>query len=42
MMRSKRSSGITDRYSALSILRHAVTGAPWPRVWRNAEPKAGL
>src|SRR5271155_3223457 len=40
MMRNKRSSGITDRYSALSILRHAVTRAPWQRVWRKATPKA--
>jgi heterotetrameric sarcosine oxidase beta subunit len=40
MMGSKRSSGIKDRYSALSILRHAVTRAPWPRVWRTASPKA--
>src|SRR5580698_4845988 len=41
MMRSKRSSGITDRYSALSIVRHAVTRASWPRVWRNPKPKTG-
>jgi heterotetrameric sarcosine oxidase beta subunit len=41
MMRSKRSSGISDRYSALSILRHAATHAPWPRVWRTPPPKPG-
>ena len=43
MMRSKRSSGVAvaDRYSALSILRHAVTRAPWPRVWRTPTPKGG-
>src|SRR5580700_9200110 len=30
---------MTDRYSALSIVRHAVTRAPWPRAWRSPEPK---
>jgi heterotetrameric sarcosine oxidase beta subunit len=32
---------MSDRYSALSLARHAMTGAPWPRVWRNSEPKRG-
>jgi methylglutamate dehydrogenase subunit A len=27
------------RYSAFSLARHALTGAPWPRAWRNPEPK---
>ncbi|MEO0683369.1 MAG: sarcosine oxidase subunit beta family protein [Pseudomonadota bacterium] len=27
------------RYSALSLLRRAVTGEPWPAVWREPEPK---
>ncbi|MFI4889315.1 MAG: sarcosine oxidase subunit beta family protein [Steroidobacterales bacterium] len=30
---------MSDRYSALALARHAVTGAPWPRVWRQAEPR---
>ncbi|MFZ0010231.1 MAG: FAD-dependent oxidoreductase, partial [Steroidobacteraceae bacterium] len=34
-MQPKRSS----RYSALSLARHALSGAPWPRAWRSAEPK---
>jgi sarcosine oxidase subunit beta len=25
------------RYSALDLLRHGLTGAPWPRVWRTTE-----
>ena len=28
------------RYSALALARHAITGAPWPRLWRAAEPKS--
>jgi heterotetrameric sarcosine oxidase beta subunit len=32
---------MTDRYSALSLAQHAVTGAPWQRVWRQADPKSG-
>jgi methylglutamate dehydrogenase subunit A len=32
---------MTERYSALSLASHAVSGAPWPRVWRSAEPKSG-
>ncbi len=28
------------RYSALAIARHAITGAPWPRLWRAAEPRS--
>src|SRR5271154_5627089 len=35
-MRSK-----SDRYSGLSIVRHALTGAPWPCAWRKAAPKTG-
>lgn len=27
------------RYSALSLLRHAITGEPWQRAWRAADPK---
>jgi methylglutamate dehydrogenase subunit A len=30
---------ITDRYSALSLTRRALSGAPWPRAWRTPEPK---
>lgn len=29
----------SSRYSALSLARHALWGAPWPRAWRSAEPK---
>jgi methylglutamate dehydrogenase subunit A len=29
------------RYSALSLARHALSSAPWPRAWRSPEPKAG-
>jgi sarcosine oxidase subunit beta len=32
---------MAERYSALSLATHALTGAPWPRVWRSAEPKSG-
>jgi methylglutamate dehydrogenase subunit A len=32
---------MTERYSALSLASHAVTGAPWPRVWRSLAPKSG-
>ena len=32
---------MTDRYSALSLLRHAITGAPWARAWRTPAPKSG-
>jgi methylglutamate dehydrogenase subunit A len=31
---------MSGRYSAWAIARHAWTGAPWPQVWRHAEPKA--
>src|SRR5271165_2632482 len=27
------------RYSALALARHALTGKPWPRAWRSADPK---
>ena len=27
------------RYSALSLLRHAVAETPWPRAWRVPDPK---
>src|SRR5580700_5730098 len=27
------------RYSALSLVRHALSRKPWPRAWRGAEPK---
>jgi methylglutamate dehydrogenase subunit A len=30
---------MTDRYSALALARHALTGAPWARAWRRAEPR---
>jgi methylglutamate dehydrogenase subunit A len=32
---------MAERYSALSLASHALTGAPWPRVWRSPEPKPG-
>ncbi len=32
---------MAERYSALSLATHALTGAPWPRVWRSGEPKSG-
>ena len=28
------------RYSWFSLLRHAVTGQPWARAWRSANPKS--
>jgi sarcosine oxidase subunit beta len=31
---------MSERYSALSLARHALTGAPWRRAWREATPKA--
>jgi sarcosine oxidase subunit beta len=30
---------VGTRYSALSLASHALSGAPWPRAWRAAEPK---
>ncbi|MGH3343308.1 MAG: FAD-dependent oxidoreductase [Carbonactinosporaceae bacterium] len=27
--------GMRGRYSALSLLRHGLSGAPWPRAWRS-------
>jgi len=35
-MQSNRSTG----YSALSLARHALSKAPWPRAWRSAQPKS--
>jgi lipopolysaccharide/colanic/teichoic acid biosynthesis glycosyltransferase len=29
---------MSERYSVLALARHAVTGAPWQRAWRAAEP----
>src|SRR5580704_10736758 len=31
-------SSSKTRYSALALARHALSGAPWPRVWRSAAP----
>jgi len=31
---------LSNRYSAVSLARHALSGAPWPRVWRAREPKS--
>jgi heterotetrameric sarcosine oxidase beta subunit len=31
---------MAERYSALSLASHALTGAPWPRAWRSPEPKS--
>jgi methylglutamate dehydrogenase subunit A len=30
---------MSERYSALALARHALTGAPWERAWRAAEPR---
>lgn len=30
----------SSRYSALSLARHALSGAPWPRAWRSPEPRS--
>jgi hypothetical protein len=30
----------SSRYSALLLARQALSKAPWPRVWRSAEPKS--
>ena len=32
---------MSERYSAFSLARHALTGAPWPELWRKAEPRKG-
>jgi sarcosine oxidase subunit beta len=32
---------MTERYSALALARHALTGEPWPRAWRSPDPKRG-
>ena len=32
---------MSERYSALALARHALTGEPWPRAWRSPEPKPG-
>ena len=31
---------MSSRYSALALARHALTGEPWPRAWRSADPKS--
>ena len=35
-----RASKVPERYSALSLARHALSKAPWPRAWRTPEPKS--
>ena len=30
---------MSERYSALALARHALTGSPWPRAWRRADPR---
>jgi len=30
---------MSSRYSALALALHALTGKPWPRAWRSADPK---
>ncbi len=30
---------MAERYSALALARHALTGAPWERAWRAAQPR---
>lgn len=30
---------MSERYSFGALLKHAVTGAPWARAWRRADPK---
>lgn len=30
---------MSERYSALALARHAITGSPWQRAWRAAEPR---
>jgi heterotetrameric sarcosine oxidase beta subunit len=35
-----RTSKVSERYSALSLARHALSKAPWPRAWRTPEPKS--
>ena len=32
---------MTEHFSAFSLYRHALTGAPWPCAWRHADPKPG-
>jgi heterotetrameric sarcosine oxidase beta subunit len=31
---------LSKRYSALSLARHALSNAAWPRAWRTPEPKS--
>jgi methylglutamate dehydrogenase subunit A len=31
---------LKQRYSAAALVRHALTGRPWPRAWRAATPQA--
>ncbi len=31
---------MANRYSAFSLLKHALTGAPWQRAWRSPQPKS--
>jgi len=31
---------LSSRYSALSLARHALSDAPWPRAWGSPEPKS--
>jgi heterotetrameric sarcosine oxidase beta subunit len=35
-----RTTKMPDRYSALSLARHALSKAPWPLAWRTPEPKS--
>ena len=37
--RRSRFGAPMHRYSALALLKHAVTGRPWPRVWRDPAPR---
>src|ERR1700743_580550 len=39
-LRSHESCTLSSRYSALSLARHALSDAPWPRAWGTPQPKS--
>jgi len=39
--RGRRTGPRPGRYSALSLLRHGVTGQAWPAAWRNHDMRRG-
>jgi len=39
-VRSRNGQGTRARYSAFDLVRHGVTGKPWPKAWRAHDPRA--